>query len=162
MGQMMQIYNTSLEIGLRLLVVLSIDPNNKYEIDRLVYYDYFILYPSDYEVIKNSKDIQAKTPYRSGEILIKRHLIVSALSLLLSRGLIDIEYHDDGKYYKANKLTSLFLGYFNSNYYFTLKQNANNVVHILGKKSCKEIDDYITKHIGQWGTEFEYESVFRS
>ncbi|MDP9702408.1 hypothetical protein J2T16_005386 [Paenibacillus intestini] len=153
------LFNSTLEVSLRLLVLLSQDSNKTYDTDRLVILDYFILHAKDIDC--EQENLHPSLPLRSSEIIIKRKLVSEGLELLISRGLIEIIYKDTGIYYKSNKLTHMFTNLLKSDYFNRLKGLSNWVVEKYGSFDTPELNSIVNKNIQLWGGEFEYESLVR-
>jgi len=157
----MNLFNTSIETGLRCLLLLTAKDDAVFDIDRLVYYDYFILYPSDSPASINN-NIHSKTPYRASELAVKRKILSKGLLLMLKKGLIDIQYTEKGVFYKATLTAKPFLSYFQTTYFLKLKKNAELITNELRNYTQKELEIFINSHIGKWGAEFTKESLFRT
>ncbi|WDM21262.1 ABC-three component system middle component 2 [Paenibacillus polymyxa] len=153
------LFNSNLEIALRILVLLSQDSNNTYDLDRLVIFDYFIIHAND--VDSEQMNLHPSLPLRSSEIIIKRKLISEGLDLLVSRGLIGIVYKDSGVYYCSNTLTKVFVELLKSDYFIILKKLSTWVAETYGSIETSELNSIVNKNIQQWGGEFEFESLVR-
>ncbi|MFC4778157.1 ABC-three component system middle component 2 [Paenibacillus sp. GCM10023252] len=153
------LFNSNLEVALRILVLLSQDSNNTYDLDRLVIFDYFIIHAND--VDSEQINLHPSLPLRGSEIIIKRKLISEGLDLLVSRGLIEIVYKASGVYYRSNSLTKVFVELLKSDYFIILKKLSTWVAEKYGSIETTEINSIVNKNIQQWGGEFEYESLVR-
>ena len=80
------VFNSPLEIGLRVLYVLSELYPKGCDLQRLVYYDYILVHSND--VPSGPKSIHPNTPHRTAEILVKRELVKKGLTLMNSKQLI--------------------------------------------------------------------------
>ncbi len=147
----LQIYNTKNEVGLRILILLS-EIDGDTDLQRLIYYDYALLHSNDIE--KNKVSIHPNNPYRYNELLIKREIMNEALSFLIRRNLISVKYDENGITYKKSLITIPFLDYFESEYFFTLKEEAKWVIRYFNEYDDKKIKLFFDKNIGNWGSEF--------
>ncbi len=147
----LQIYNTKNEIGLRILILLS-EIDGSIDLQRLIYYDYALLHSKD--IVKNKTSIHPNNPYRYNELLIKREIMNEALSFLIRRNLISVNYDENGIIYKKSLITIPFLGYFESEYFFTLKEEAKWVIEYFNEYDDKKIRLFFDENIGNWGSEF--------
>jgi hypothetical protein len=157
----MNLFNTPTETGLRCLMLLTVQEGAEYDIDRLIYFDYFLLYPSDSPLNINN-NLHSKTPYRAGELAVKRNLLSNGLLLMIKKGLIDIIYADKGVCYRATSVAKPFLSYFQTRYFLKLKNNAELITNELKNYSQQELEVFINSHIGTWGAEFTREFLFRT
>ncbi|RSD20623.1 ABC-three component system middle component 2 [Mesobacillus subterraneus] len=154
-----KLFNSPLEIGLRVLVFLSTIAPNSVDIQRLIYFDYLTIHSGDIE--NGPESLHAATPHRTGEIIVRRNMLQEGINLMASKGLIDIVFNSEGITYKANEISPNFLGYFDSTYYIQLKENAKWVINKFASYSNDDLNRYIKKHLDVWGGEFYNESVIR-
>lgn len=153
------LFNSPLEIGLRVLVFLSAVAPNSVDIQRLIYFDYLTIHSGDVE--NGPKSLHAATPHRTGEIIVRRNILQDGVNLMVSKGLIDIVFNSEGISYKSTKISQNFLSYFDSTYFRQLKENSFWVINKFGSYSNEELNLYIKKHLDIWGGEFYNEYVIR-
>jgi len=120
-----------------------------------MYYDYFILHLGDID--NEYISLHPDNPNHSSEIAIRRNIINKGLTLLVSKGLLDIKYTKSGIYYKKNEITDPFVKLFFNGYVEHLKRNISVVNEKFSGFSDVQIYKYINKHIGSWKGEFEKE-----
>jgi hypothetical protein len=153
------VFNTPIEVGLRALIILNEASPASMDLNKLVIYDYLVTHSSDID--NCMKSLHPSIPHRSGEIIIKRKVMQEGINLMYSRELLDIEYTQNGVYYKANELSSYFIKYLNSSY----AQDVIKYTRWLNEKfkhySDEELYEYINKNISRWGSEFTKESLVR-
>ena len=149
-------FNTPLEVGLRTLVVLREAFPNEYTLQRLVYFDYFVVHTDD---LDGPPGLHPQTPHRSGELLVRRRLIQAGLALYRSRSLLAEHYGADGICYAATELSGGFLASLTSDYVNELQNRAHWVVEQFGGSPLHELADLVSSNVGEWGAEFEFESV---
>lgn len=154
------IFNSPLEVSLRILIILEKVSPNECDLQNLIYLDYFTLYPSD-SPAHNSIVMHTHTPYRGTEIIVRRKVMQDSLLLLLKKGLIKKKFSPEGIKYKTTKVTTPFLKYFDSDYYKKFEKIAELIVKGLSDYSFQYIDEYVKKNISNWGPEFTSESLFR-
>ncbi|WP_342488866.1 ABC-three component system middle component 2 [Cytobacillus sp. FSL W7-1323] len=155
----LNVYNTPLEVGLRVLTILNELKHEAIDINRLIIYDYFVLHGNDFDV--RIESLHPPTPHRSGEIIIKRKVIQDGINLMYSRELLDTRYTEEGIYYKANELTPAFLNYFDSLYYTEISKNTKLVIRKFNSYSDGDLDSYVNDRLTKWGSEFTKESLIR-
>ena len=153
MSKAIKVFNSELEIGLRILVILESVYPKSYDIEMINYYDYFILHTKD---IGGGESLHADVPNRYGELSVKRELIRNTMKLLLSRGLIDVEYSQRGIEYKASETTSPFLVSLEEEYTKKLKENAIWVHNKFKTYNFDDLNKYVTENKNEWGTENPY------
>lgn len=153
------LFNTPLEIGLRCLVILTGLKDKAIDIQRIIYLDYLLVHYGD--VDSDFESLHPSTPFRTGEILVKRNLVSQGLHLMISKRLITIEYGADGILYKAMPYSASFLQHFESNYMLQLLRINEILTERFFSYSDKELKDYIMKNIDRWGGEFTKEAFIR-
>lgn len=152
MGKVIQeIFNTPIEVGLRLLFVIKFS-NKSLDLQRLIYYNYILIHSSD---IPNApKSLHPDFPNRSCEIYVTRNIIQKGLLLLVKKGLVEMVYSKKGIQYKSNKLSDAFLIQFESAYASELLKRASWVSKQFDSFTDKQLSDYINENVGVWGSEF--------
>jgi len=148
------LFNSPLEVALRLLFIFK-STDKALDQQRLIYYNYLVAHSSD---IPNApKSLHADLPRRSCEILVNRVIIKKGLTLLLSKGLIDVVYSKKGVKYKQNKSTGLLTKYFTSTYSKNLEESAQWLCSEFDSLNEKSLSEFIDKNLGKWGSEFSTE-----
>jgi len=153
------VFNSPLEIGLRMLYILSELYPNGCDLQRLVYYDYILVHSSD--VPNGPESIHPSIPHRSTEILVKRELVKKGLTLMNSKELVTSIFDSSGILYSATELTKPFLEYNNSEYALNLKSVANWLVKAFASYSDETLSLFIKNNLDIWGGEFSKESLLR-
>lgn len=148
---MNNIFNSKIEIGLRLIFILD-SVKKPIDIDRLIYYNYLVIHSSD---IPNSpKSLHPDLPNRSCELLVTKKIVEESIYLLIYKGIVKINYSKSGiRYYSDVNLQDLIF-YFDSNYAKKLGVRAKWVVDKFSKFNDKEMSEFINKNLGEWGAEF--------
>lgn len=151
------IFNTSLEVGLRALIILSTAIEGKFSLQRLIYFDYFLIHSQDIGVEEAPLSLHPNTPHRIGEIIVRRGAMQEGLSLMYSKSLIEIIYDDQGISYAATELSYPFLNLFETEYYSLLKENAQWITKYFAGHSDEELGQFVNTNVKKWGGEFMYE-----
>lgn len=150
-------FNGPVEVGLRSLFVLTAAYPSLYSLQQLVVFDYLLIHSDD--IPGGPTGLHPKTPHRGGEILVRRGVLQEGLLLYQSRGLIDRIYQDGGVFFSANEQSAGFLDALSSDYVLGLRDRATWVVDSFGLISDSELDSMVRGRIGEWGAEFEMQSV---
>lgn len=153
------VFNSPLEIGLRVLYLLNELQPDGCDLQRLVYYDYILVHSSD--VPDGPKSIHPKIPHRTTEILVKRELVKKGLTLMHSKQLVDSVFDSTGITYKATELTRPFLEYNKSEYSKSLKEISTWIVKKFKPYSDEKLSLFIKNNLDVWGGEFSKESLLR-
>ena len=152
-------FNGPIEIGLRALALLTESFPVACSLQRLVVYDYLVVHSDD--VPGGPPGLHPKTPYRGAELLVRRAVLEKGLLLYQSRGLIERQYTQGGVMLAATERSASFLDVLNSPYLQSLRQRAVWVMSTFGERSDAALSIIAREHIGEWGAEFEMESVLR-
>jgi hypothetical protein len=150
-------FNGPVEIGLRALCILSESCPAKYPLQTLVVFDYLAVHSDDIE--GGPPGLHPRTPYRGGEILVRRSVLLSGLLLYGSRGLVEQTYEPSGVFYSATELSAGFLDALDSEYVTQLRSRALWVTETLGHLSEVDLGQIVRENVGAWGAEFVMDSV---
>ncbi len=153
------VFNSPLEIGLRVLYILDALNPIGCDLQRLVYYDYILVHSSD--IPNGPKSIHPNIPHRTTEILVKRELVKKGLTLMHSKQLVKSVFDSTGIVYMATELTKPFLGYLHSEYARNLTAISNWLVKQFGTYSDETLSQFIKNNLDVWGGEFSKESLLR-
>jgi|TARA_B110000908_G_C10109637_1_gene382423 hypothetical protein len=153
------VFNSPLEIGFRILYILNGIYPIQIDINRLVIYDYFLLNSGDFP--NGPKSLHPPIPHRSSQIIIKPLLIKDAIILMQSKELLDVIFSEEGIKYKSNELTKRFIELQENEYskkLFEISSWINNQFSILSEDKLNVL---VKNNIPNWGGEFIYESLIR-
>ncbi|SHH48709.1 ABC-three component system middle component 2 [Clostridium intestinale] len=151
--------NSPLEIGLRSLIILSINTHKSFDIELLSYYDYYSTHL--YDLDNSYESLHPLTPYRFGELITKQQILKAGLALMIKKNLITIELDYDGIKYKTTHNTITFLKYFNSNYFIKLKNNIEICSKLLNNIDKDELKNKFEVLYNNISTNNTFESVIR-
>ena len=143
------IYNTPVEIALRLLMII-VKNKKEIDIDKLMIVDYLSLHGSlvNDELIS----IHPDNPFHGLEVYSKINVVKQGIELLISKGLIDVKFNCRGIEYTSNAISEYFLSYFDSEYYLELEKNIEVVTKIFKNYSSDDIRRYLYDNIELWNS----------
>jgi hypothetical protein len=150
-------FNSPIECGLRSAVLLASSYPQRFDIQRLVQYDYLLVHSGDVEA--GPPSIHPPTPNRSGELLVRRPLIEVGIKLMMSKSVIECEMSVKGVFYFAGDWALMFLDSLQANYTTDLKERAKWVIEHFARFSDAELTDFMRKQWSNWGAEFEFEAL---
>lgn len=150
-------FNGPLEIGLRTTAILNEAYPEAFAVQRLVILDYLVVHSDD--VAGGPSALHPQTPHRSGELLVRRDSIQKGLYLFMSRNLVQRRFSETGILYAATEHTAAFLDSLEADYTRVLRERAAWLVDQLRPMSDSVLNEFVRVNIGQWGAEFEMESV---
>lgn len=148
-----KLFNNEIEMGLRILIILEKIYPKSFDVEMINYFDYFALHTKD---IGGEESIHPELPNRFGELSVKRDLIHSSLKLLISKGLVEINYTDKGIEYFASELTSPFLHNLSEEYTKILSNNVKWVCEKFKGSTYENIKEYVSENKSKWGSEISY------
>lgn len=149
---MIQTLNSPLEVGVRIVAILTSLYPSSADLTRLVLLDHAVLHSEDFG---GSPSLHPQTPVRSGELGIKRDLISQGLHLMGSRGLIDRELALEGIFYRASDDALPFLQAFDSPYLTALRVRSTWAASEFSMATDEQIRSQLQSVFGQWAEEFD-------
>lgn len=150
-------FNNHVETGLRMLTLLTAGHPMAFDIDHLVYFDYMIVHSGDIDPAAPS--LHPAVPNRSGEILVRRNLLVLGLELFMQKGLIARYYNQNGIQYGATEYATPFLDALDEDYTALLSSNAEWVISNFGKYSTAELQTLLSRRLSNIRSEFNLEII---
>lgn len=151
--------NSAFETGLRTLIILYEAYPARFDLQRLLMYNYLVVHSGD--IPHSPASLHPPTPHRSGEVLVRRQLIEQGLMLYLSRSLVERHYDHQGITYCASELAPTLLESLEAEYTQELRERAAWVHVTFGGTTDEALKALFDQNIGRWGGEFEFESVLR-
>lgn len=153
-----KIYNTPVEIGVRLLMIL-VKSEVEVDFDKLLVLDYLSLHSN---VINDEfKSLHPDNPCHGLEIYSKIDVSKNAINLLISKGLIDIRFTSEGIAYSSNSISEYFLSFFEGEYYNELEENIERIINKFNLWDSNKLQDYIFKNIGKWNGNIRNLSIIK-
>lgn len=146
-------FNTPIELGLRLLFALDEAKGEAFDLQRLVSYDYLLVHSGD--VQGGPASLHPAVPFRGGELLVKRELVLAGLNAMFAKELLEKKFEPTGICYRATALTGAFLKLLVSAYASSLRTRAAWVVSHFATYTDEMLESYMTENVGRWGAEFD-------
>tara|TARA_R110001583_G_scaffold190937_1_gene355605 strand:+ start:2847 stop:3347 length:501 start_codon:yes stop_codon:yes gene_type:complete len=153
LDQQVRPFNTPIESGLRLLFALHEAKGEAFDLQRLVSYDYLLVHSGD--VDGGPASLHPAVPFRGGELLVKRELVLAGLNAMFAKELLEKKFEPSGICYRATALTGAFLKLLVSAYASSLRARAAWVVSHFATYTDEKLENYMTENIGRWGAEFD-------
>lgn len=145
------VFNSALETGVRSLVILTANFPDLLDLQRLVDFDYLVVHSGD---VDGPESLHPPLPMREGELLVRRKIIESGLSLMMSRGLIIRNAGADGIFYQASDYAKPFVDSLATPYMRLLMERADWVATTFGSMDTTELHILISSFFDKWSTEF--------
>ncbi|MHA3080160.1 ABC-three component system middle component 2 [Acinetobacter sp. ANC 5502] len=133
---MSDIFNTSLELGVRMVYLLGALYPRGADIHKLVYLDYAVIYSSDFG---GPSSLHTLVPFRWGEFTNKKDALEDGIVLMLNRSLIDVIIDDDGINYYIGDNGPSIISVMNNEYSKKLINRCEWVAKTFGSYSEDEL-----------------------
>lgn len=144
-------FNSPLEAGLRVLILLVESHPMPLDIQKLVFLDYLAVHSAD---VGGPDSLHPPTPHRAAELTMRRELLDKGTMLFASRGLIIRDFDTTGFFYVATEEAGAFLMALLAPYTLELRQRAVWVVEEFGARSTEELSQFFSANLDRWGGEF--------
>jgi hypothetical protein len=148
------LFNSSLETGVRSVVILDAAFPRAFDLSQLTWLDHLVVHTAD---IGGPDSLHPDIPQRTGELLVRRRLVEDGLSLMRRLHLVDSNTTTDGIVYSAREEASAFVESLRSVYARELRQRAAWLAQYLAKTSRDDLAKLISERIGRWAVEFQGE-----
>lgn len=135
-----EIFNSTTEVGMRILFVMDAFHPRKLDLQLLAIYDYFIVHTGD---IDGPASLHARISSRSGEYLIRRQAIQNAISFLRRNHLCKMDFDESGQVYEITENGSALIDIVSTDYHYKLKERAS----WLEMKSKSKHNDNFEKYL---------------
>jgi hypothetical protein len=145
-------FNSPLEVGMRVLMLLDEAFPDSLDLSRLVLLDHGLLHSAD---LGGPASLHPDLPIRAGELGVKRRLIEQGLDVLLRAGLVEMDAGEAGLSYMAGERAHGFVRLLSSTYAQGLHERAVWLLESfenLEEPSLRERMRHVT---GNWAEEFE-------
>ncbi len=140
---MSEIFNTSFETGLRVLLLLSSIQPQAATVDRITAYDFITLYSKDFGI--SSSNLHGDNNFNFSELAAKRAKCNEGIKEFILRGLIDIKQTNEGFTYYLNQAGKKYVESLSSDY----KNQYLEVISMVDEKYSTYSDEEILNLINQ-------------
>lgn len=144
--------NSSLEVGLRILMLLSRAFPSCLDINRLVLLDHGLLHSSD---LGGPESLHPAIPIRAGELGMKRRVIEQGLEVMIRAGLVSIEIDESGIQFRATDEGPSFVDILSSDYAITLRSRAAWVIEHFQDLTESSLREQMREIFEGWAEEFD-------
>jgi hypothetical protein len=122
-------FNTPLETGIRVLILLGEGYPQPFSLDRLVMLDHVLVHTGDFD---GPRSVHPASPYRVAEPYVRRELVQRSLILLRSRGLAVELPSDMGFLWQAGEPAAPFIELLTAQYHQILRSRAGWTISAFG------------------------------
>jgi hypothetical protein len=145
-------FNGPLEAGVRAVAILGAAFPVAFDIERLTALDYLLVRTSK---LGGPADLHPRTPIQTPATEVRRKVVQNALLLMMTRELIDREFHPDGICYRAGESATLFLNSLQTPYLVALKERAQWLVDHFKNYTDTAFRDLMRDFYDSWIIEFQ-------
>jgi hypothetical protein len=146
------LFNSSLETGVRAVVVLDAAFPRAFDLSQLTWLDHLVVHTAD---IGGPDSLHPDIPQRTGELLVRRRLVEDGLTLMRRLHLVDTNTTDEGIVYSAREEAAPFVESLRSVYARELRKRAEWLARYLSETSAADLAQLISDRIGRWAVEFQ-------
>ena len=154
-----ELFNSPLETGVRAVVVLDAVFPRALDLGYLTWCDHLVVHTAD---IGGPESLHPDIPQRTGELLVRRRLVETGVSLMRRLHMIDAVIGETGIRFRASEESSAFVEALRSKYSRELQVRAAWLATYLATRSNEELSALITDRIGRWAVEFQGEAGWPS
>lgn len=145
-------FNSPVETGTRVLVILASSAPTALDINRLVLLDHWLLHSGDFG---GPSSLYPNTPIRSGEFGLKRRDLAMGIEVMLRAGLIDVVAQSSGICYQVNDSGLSFLGLLETPYIGLLMGRGTWLAtQVDAIASDSDMRSSLAASLGHWSVEF--------
>lgn len=134
------VFNSSFEIELRVLLLLSATREKAFAIERIVALDFIICYAGNFQM--PYLNLQGDNQYMFAELASRRERIRDAIKSLVTQGLIEVSL-DQGYLFSITNEGNTFVRKLKSEYAVQYKRIASNAIKHFKSYSDLELDRMI-------------------
>lgn len=143
--------NSAVEVGVRILMLLTEAFPEQLDVNRLVMLDHCVLHSAD---LGGPDSLHPALPVRAGELGVKRTAVEAGLQLMMRAGLAEMTAAGDGIQFRAGERAHSFIQILGSNYAATLHDRVEWVVHHFDDLSETVLRSQMRSIFGSWSEEF--------
>lgn len=144
--------NGPLEVGVRILMILTEAFPERFDISRLVLLDHGVLHSAD---LGGPESIHPPLPIRAGELGVKRAAIEQGLQVMLRAGLVEMTPTATGIQFQASDSAYGFVSVLGSDYAVTLHHRVEWILQHFDDLSEGTLRSQMRAIFDAWSEEFE-------
>ncbi|HDG1729072.1 TPA: hypothetical protein PFE80_001834 [Vibrio cholerae] len=144
------VFNTPMEIGMRMVYLLLELYPRKYDVFYLTYLDYAISYSGD---LHGPSSLHTPVSKRGGAFLNNSDIVRQSLNKMSQFDFVEISTTDDGIYYSAGENARAVVSSIKTEYSFLLQERCNWVASFVKDKSYEDVRLLFETEGRFWGYE---------
>jgi hypothetical protein len=147
-------FNSTLETGIRALVVLEAFYPRYCDLMELTWLDHVVVHTGDLDGNDVPESLHPDLPNRTGELLVRRQLVERSLRMMQQMHLIEVFDTESGVQFGASEEAPSYLSLLQAPYSQALKDRARWVADRFSGMDTAQIKALIERRIGRWTAEF--------
>jgi len=147
-------FNSTLETGIRALVVLEAFYPRHCDLMELTWLDHVVVHTGDLDGNDVPESLHPDLPNRTGELLVRRQLVERSLRMMQQMHLIEVFDTESGIQFGASEEAPSYLSLLQAPYSQALKDRARWVADRFSGMDTAQIKALIERRIGRWTAEF--------
>lgn len=144
--------NSPVEVGVRVLMLLTEAFPAHLDLNRLVLLDHGLLHSAD---VGGPESLHPPLPIRAGELGVKRRTIEGGLEVMIRAGLVQMDVGADGIQFHASEDAEGFVSLLATSYAGALHECASWVVNRFGSLEETALRQEMRDVAAHWSEEFE-------
>lgn len=152
-------FNSTLETGIRALVVLDALYPRRCDLMELTWFDHLVVHTGDLDGDNVPDSLHPDLPNRAGELLVRRQLVERSLRLMQQVHLIEVHETEEGVQFAASEEAPSYLDLLQAPYSTELKRRASWMAKRLAGLSVPQLREIVETKIGRWTAEFRYDET---
>lgn len=140
---MIDVFNSTFEISLRMLLVLK-SVRTELSIDKILSFDYLTTYGKEFGI--SSNNLHGENNYRFSELAAKRNIMNVAVKDLVLKGYVIPCYSKKGFLYKISDAGTAFCDSLNDVYATEYLTNISNVIERFSNYTDIQLSTFIRQH----------------
>lgn len=140
---MNKVFNSNLELSLRILLILYSDENSGKNLDWIVTADFITIYAKDFDI--SDSNLHGNNEFSFAEYATHRSLAQDAIKALVIDRLISVSHQKDGFNYKISGLGKQLCSSMTTEYSKVYLMTAYKTINFMKDKSERKLVSLISK-----------------
>lgn len=153
-------FNSTLETGIRALIVLEAFHPRRCDLLELTWLDHVVVHTRDWDPLFAPSSLHPDLPNRAAELVVRRPLVEKSLRLMQQLHLIDAFETAEGITFGASEDAPIYLDLLQAPYTVALKERAQWIAERFADKPAAEIREQMERRIGRWTADFRVDEPF--
>ena len=153
-------FNSTLETGIRALVVLEAFYPRRCDLLEMTWLDHLVVHTEDLDDQDTPSSLHPDLPNRAAELVVRRPLVEKSLRLMQQLHLVDVFETEDGITFGASDDAPIYLDLLQAPYSVALKERAKWMADRFANKPAAEMREQMENRIGRWTADFRVEEPF--